>query len=114
MLLFGSLWLAQLPRRLRLQRRVQTDRIEGAYNVGELHVDPSARGRGIGSALLVEAERQAREAGQKQMTLQVLIGNPAIRLYERFGFAATQARTDEDFEALTGSPGYQGMLKQLN
>lgn len=113
LLMFGPLWLARLPRRLKIQQRVHTDRIEGAFNVSELHVAPAARGSGIGAALLVEAEGQARAAGHRSMTLQVLTENPAINLYERFGFEIVHTRTDADFEALTGCSGNHRMLKRL-
>lgn len=46
------------------------------------------RNRGLGSALLREMTAQAA-AGQKTVSLQVAFGNPAIRLYRRFGFRVT-------------------------
>jgi ribosomal-protein-alanine N-acetyltransferase len=55
-------------------------------------VDPDARGRGIGSALLEELfSRGGHDAGY---TLEVRTSNaPAIRLYERFGFHPAGMRT---------------------
>ena len=45
------------------------------------------RGRGIGSALLVEAFRWAQWAGVEKLALTVYPGNEAaIRLYRKFGF----------------------------
>jgi RimJ/RimL family protein N-acetyltransferase len=45
------------------------------------------RGRGVGTALLAEAVRRAREAGAHKLALQVWPHNTAaIALYERFGF----------------------------
>lgn len=57
-------------------------------NVHDLAVVPDARGRGVGRALLTEAERLARERGCCKLTLEVQDDNrPARTLYERFGFA---------------------------
>lgn len=51
-------------------------------------VEPHARRRGIGRALLDEAERAARAAGRPYLSLMVTEDNePARTLYERAGFA---------------------------
>jgi ribosomal protein S18 acetylase RimI-like enzyme len=55
--------------------------------VDDIVVAERFRGRGIGAALLAEAERLTRAAGMKRLRLTVLSGNdPAIAAYERFGF----------------------------
>lgn len=52
-----------------------------------LMVAAGHRRRGIGSALLEQAVEWAREAGIEKLELHVFPYNePAIRLYERFGF----------------------------
>ena len=59
------------------------------YGVADLGMLVAAgwRGRGVGTALLDEAVRQAREAGAHKIALQVWPHNTAaIALYERFGF----------------------------
>lgn len=49
---------------------------------------PAAEGRGIGKALMGEAERAARERGARYMTLHVFASNARARgLYERCGYA---------------------------
>lgn len=54
----------------------------GAH-VSNLFVDPACQGRGIGSALMIEAERRI----EGDLTLSVFTVNPdARRLYERLGF----------------------------
>ena len=55
-------------------------------------VVPSRRGRGIGAEMLEALLARAREDGHGSLTLAVDRGNPAIRLYERFGFG--EARTE--------------------
>ena len=53
---------------------------------GRLVVARDARGAGIGSALLGEAERRARADGARQMVLTAQL--PAMGLYERAGYTA--------------------------
>jgi ribosomal protein S18 acetylase RimI-like enzyme len=61
-------------------------------------VVPSARGKGIGSALLAALLDQAREAGYPGASLSVDRNNAgAIELYERHGFT----RVGEDADSLT-------------
>ena len=60
-------------------------------NVHDVVVVASHRGRRVGELMLVEVEAIARERGACKLTLEVLQGNaPAIRLYERIGFAGYQ------------------------
>jgi ribosomal protein S18 acetylase RimI-like enzyme len=59
-------------------------------NVHDVAVLPSYRGRGVGAQMLVLVEAIARERGACKLTLEVLQGNRAGRLYERLGFADFQ------------------------
>jgi mycothiol synthase len=52
----------------------------------QVGVVPSARGRGLGGALVGEALRRMRAAGAAQAWLDVNVDNPAVRLYRRLGF----------------------------
>jgi GNAT superfamily N-acetyltransferase len=55
--------------------------------VTDLVVDARFRRRGIGRMLLREAERLAREAGLKRLTIAALVANErAERTYREFGF----------------------------
>jgi len=51
-----------------------------------MSVLPEARGGGVGTRLLQFCEARARERGARKLILGVVAGNPAKRLYERFGF----------------------------
>lgn len=52
-----------------------------------LAVAPSARGRGVGAALMNECIRRARTAGASALTLHTTdLMQAAMRLYERLGF----------------------------
>jgi len=59
-----------------------------APDVPELSIGvlPDARGRGVGTALLSDLLAHARAAGHPSVSLSVETDNPAVHLYERFGF----------------------------
>lgn len=59
---------------------------EGEVYVEHLAVAAGQRGRGVGTKLLAWVENAARERGATRLSLDVLRGNPALRLYERVGF----------------------------
>jgi len=58
---------------------------EGSLFIDNMHVIPEAQGKGIGTWLLEQVIRDAREK-KLAVTLTVLKTNPARRLYERLGF----------------------------
>ncbi|HEU5421878.1 MAG TPA: GNAT family N-acetyltransferase [Streptosporangiaceae bacterium] len=70
-----------------------TDTWETGARIGEIEslaVLPGYRGRGIGTRLLEELERELDAAGVQDVVIGVLPGNTAaIRLYERRGFRPT-------------------------
>jgi ElaA protein len=70
------------------ERLVGTCRLlfgDGVARLGRMAVEPDARGRGIGAAVLEEAERESRAAGVARIRLHAQIA--ARSLYERSGFA---------------------------
>jgi GNAT superfamily N-acetyltransferase len=55
--------------------------------IGDLIVTKSARGLGIGAALLEECERLARAAGEKWLRITALAANrDTVQIYQSFGF----------------------------
>ena len=81
----GFVMLAAYP--MNDRHGLHTNKPGEAY-VEMIGVAAAARGKGIGKALLGWAEAKAREGGCTELSLSVLNGNPAIRLYERYGFKA--------------------------
>jgi GNAT superfamily N-acetyltransferase len=78
-------------------------------HVGGMWVDPGARGRGAGRALLDAAIAWARSRALDRLELWVTKGNaPAERLYERAGFADTGRR-----DALASNPALQTIQMAL-
>ncbi|MFE9137263.1 GNAT family N-acetyltransferase [Streptomyces sp. NPDC007355] len=68
-----------------------------AAYVYDIEVDEGQRGHGYGRALMLLAERVAREAGETLLGLHVFAGNtPAIRLYESLGYRATDVNSAKD------------------
>jgi GNAT superfamily N-acetyltransferase len=57
----------------------------GIY-IEDLYVTPSARGRGIGGALLARVAALAVERGCRRLDLSVLHWNPAREIYAAMGF----------------------------
>ena len=55
--------------------------------INALNVAPALQGRGIGTALVADAERRAAERGAESIGLAVEVANvDARRLYERLGY----------------------------
>jgi predicted GNAT family N-acyltransferase len=68
--------------------------LDGATaKLGRMAVEPGARGRGIGSALLAGAEREARAGGARRIALHAQA--QARELYARAGFAECGEPFDE-------------------
>ena len=59
--------------------------------LGGVGVVPDHRGSGVGESLTCMLLDQAREAGAREMVLEVIVENaPAIALYEKLGFGRTR------------------------
>ena len=69
---------------------LDVDLRETPWKLNSIVLVPAAQGRGIGSRVVRDILANARAAGVP-MTLQVLVVNPARRLYERLGFRQTGA-----------------------
>jgi ribosomal protein S18 acetylase RimI-like enzyme len=68
-----------------------TFKAQPLVNIHDLAVHPSARGQGVGQALMQAVEQEAKARDACKITLEVLSGNAvALKSYERFGFASYQ------------------------
>ena len=68
--------------------RLLVDRTPGRVHLVDLRIDAAHRSRGVGTAVLARLCAEADRAGD-EATLTVDPASPALRLYERSGFAAT-------------------------
>jgi putative acetyltransferase len=60
----------------------------------KMYLRPAVRGRGFGRTLLADLVDAAKSAGFERMVLETASNlTAAIRLYEQFGFAATEGQT---------------------
>ena len=66
----------------------------GTARFGRLCVRASARGTGVGAALLSAAEREARAAGARRIGMHAQTG--ALSLYRRAGYRPYGERFDEE------------------
>lgn len=74
--------------------------------VRNLVVRPEQRGKGIGFALLEEAEKAALDVGACAMLAHVEAANSnAVRLYEKFGFSCISGGTVEESKEAFGGVG---------
>ncbi|CAB3747516.1 GNAT family N-acetyltransferase [Paraburkholderia solisilvae] len=69
-------------RRIGLLKVVRSDSV---WRIQQIQLLPAWQGRGIGAGVIRDLLAQAHRAGVA-VTLSVLRGNPALRLYERSGF----------------------------
>jgi len=66
------------------------------YYVSNVAVYPEFRGRGIGKALMLEAERLTRESGAERIVLDVERNNErAIAIYKRLGYSVEREHSVE-------------------
>lgn len=78
---------------------LKLQRGEDRWEIIQLQLCPSVQGKGIGTQLIVSVIREANTA-KASLTLAVLRGNPARRLYESLGFAITGSDENEYFMSL--------------
>jgi ribosomal protein S18 acetylase RimI-like enzyme len=68
--------------------RIVIDRAGNEFRLVDIALLPEHRGRGLGTALIQNLQREAA-AAKKPVRLSVLKGERAFRLYQRLGFEKT-------------------------
>ena len=77
--------LAGLGERAQKASYLNAHLLDGVYYLFALAVREEYRGQGIGAQLLTDAIVRARAAGFKELQLDVLSDNPAVRFYRSMG-----------------------------
>lgn len=91
----------------KLSHTIDNEAHDDEYYIDTICVSKSARGKGIGTKLLIFAEQHARFLGYKKLSLNVELEKvQARKLYERQGFVITEPWT------INGEP-FHHMVKQL-
>lgn len=84
------------------------------YLVSNMAVNPTYRGRGVGSWMLAQAEKLAQEQGLKKVALQVAIeSQSARRLYESSGYKVKALQLESNKRVAYVGAGYARMVKEL-
>jgi ribosomal protein S18 acetylase RimI-like enzyme len=71
--------------------RLYVDRWPDEIRLMDIALLPEHRGKGLGTRLLEDLQKEAREAG-KPLRIHVERMNPALSLYERLGFQRVEDR----------------------
>ena len=66
-----------------------------ALHIGDIQLEEECRNRGAGWATLLLVESMTQSLGRSEITLNVFRDNPAVRLYERFGFRCIDTQFDK-------------------
>jgi ribosomal protein S18 acetylase RimI-like enzyme len=79
--------------------KLELDRQPRQIHLIDIALSPEHRGGGVGAALLALLQAEAQASGLAAVRLDVEVGNPARRLYERLGFV--DVPPDDDLPRLS-------------
>jgi ribosomal protein S18 acetylase RimI-like enzyme len=92
----GAVWIRTFQDELKGCGYIDEHTPEIAIALFEAH-----RGKGFGTKMMAQMIVLMKSKGYTQVSLSITKGNPAIRLYERFGFQ-TVDENEEDYIMLLG------------
>jgi ribosomal protein S18 acetylase RimI-like enzyme len=88
--------------------------IDGAWMLDRGATKEEARRQGAASQLTEAVIAEAGEKGFSKVQVNVYIGNePALKMYEKAGFAVSEEKVDEFFEKMIGAPGMVSLTKDI-
>jgi len=88
--------------------------VENAWVIDSVATLPEYRGRGAAERLLRTVLDEGRRLGHPMAQVNMYIGNqPALRLYQKLGFAIIEETRDTYFEESLGSPGMLSLVRKL-
>ncbi len=88
--------------------------IANAWVIDSVATMPGYRAMGVAEGLLHRVLAEGRNLGYRIAQVNMYIGNePALRLYEKLGFAINEEKRDAYFEKMIGSPGMLSLVRKL-
>lgn len=82
-------FLRRLPTMIKLENLIGMVH-DGEFYISNVAIYPEFRAQSIGTKLILEVEKVAKEKGARKMALDVEVGNVgAIKLYSRLGYSIT-------------------------
>ena len=88
--------------------------IDGVWMIDRGATKEEIRRQGAASQLIDAVIAEAVEKGFSKVQVNIFLGNePAIKLYEKAGFAVAEEKADEFFERMIGAPGMMSLVKDI-
>lgn len=88
--------------------------IENAWVIDSVATKPEYRDRGVAQRLLQTVMAEGKKLGYPMVQVNMYIGNePALRLYQKLGFAITEEVQDPYFEKKVGAPGMLSLARKV-
>jgi len=86
---------------------------KNSLNIEQVAVSSSCRGKGVGLRLLEFAQERAKELGLERIALMVYGKNPAVGLYQRFGFKTVKTLNKWIYKSMLGYDEVFFMVKEF-
>ena len=89
--------------------------VNNAWVIDSVATMPEYRGMGVAERLLQVVLSEGKNQGYSLAQVNMYIGNePALRLYQKLGFAIMEETRDAYFEKSIGSPGMLSLSRKLS